>query len=114
MILENGSNVLVSHRRMFESDECRYFVGRTVACEGQSVKLEGFSFVRDLSSGLIVKKAEKRIKIVSLASPGHFVYQLPDINVDTVEIESGNGEAILMDGPREIMNLSERTHCGHF
>ena len=114
MILELGSTVLVSHRRMFEGDECRYFVGRVIACDGPLVKLEGFSFVRDLSNGRIVKKDEKRRKIISLSSPGHFVYQLPDTNLDTVEFRSGDGEVILKNGTCELMNLSERTHCGHF
>ncbi len=114
MILELGSIVLVSHRRMFESDECRYFVGSTVACEGDVIKLEGFSFVRDLSNGMIVKKDEKRRKIISLSSPGHFVYQLPETNLDTVEIHSGDGDVSLRNGTCELMNLSERAHCGHF
>lgn len=115
MILEPGNNVLVSHRRMFEGDESRFFVGRTIACEGALAKLEGFTFVRDLANGHIVRKEEKRIKVISIASPGYIVYQLQDdINIPAVDIKSGNGDAILMDGSREIMNLSERTQCGQF
>ena len=115
MILETGDVVLVSHRRMFERDEPRYFLGRTSACEGPLVKVEGFTFVRDLSSGHIVKKEERRIKVFSIASPGHIVYQLPDtIDIEAVHIVDGNGEAILVDGLHHVMNLSERTHCGHF
>ncbi len=115
MIVDTGDAVLVSHRRMFERDEARFFVGRTIASDGPLLKVEGFTFVRDLSNGRVVKKEEKRIKVLSLASPGHIVYQLPsDINVETTDIASSNGDAILVDGSRQIMNLSERTHCGHF
>ena len=115
MILEQGDNVLVSHRRLFESDEARFFVGRTIACEDSLVKAEGYSFVRDLASGHIIKKEEKRTKVLSLVAPGQLVYQLPaDIDVDAVDIASGNGDAMLVCGRRPIMNLSERTHCGHF
>lgn len=115
MILENGDLVLVSHRRMFDGDQSRYFLGRTVACEGALLKAEGFSFVRDLSSGHIVKKTEKRLKLLSLDSPAHIVYQLPDdVHLGMVEIASQNGEAFLMDGTRRLLNLSEHTHCGHF
>jgi hypothetical protein len=115
MILAQGDYVLVSHRRMFERDEARYFVGRTLVCEGTLLKVEGFTFVRDLSSGQFVKKDEKRIKIVSLDSPGHIVYQLPaNIDIERVDIEDGHGDALLVDGSRHIMNLSEHTHCGHF
>ena len=115
MILESGDVVLVSNRRMFERDETRFFVGRTVACDGPLFKAEGFTFVRDLSNGHIIKKEEKRIKLISLDSPGHIVYQLPgDINVDNVDIESGNGDAYMVDGSKRLLNLSERSHCGHF
>ena len=115
MILENGDVVLVSNRRMFERDESRYFLGRTVACDGPLLKAEGFTFVRDLSNGHIIKKEEKRLKVLSLDSAGHIVYQLPaDIDVDNVDIESGNGDAYMVDGKRRLLNLSERTHGGHF
>ena len=114
MIIEIGDVVLVSHRRMFERDEVRYFIGRTLACEGPLLKAQGFSFVRDLSNGHIIKKLERRIKIISLDSPGHIVYQLPhDINIDKLDIDSGNGDAFILDGTRRVLNLSEHTHCGH-
>jgi hypothetical protein len=115
MLLNDGDVVLVSNRRMFERDESRFFLGRTIASEGALLKVEGYTFVRDLSSGQIVKKDEVRIKVLSLASPGYIVYQLPrDTNINMAMIQGENGEAILADGSREIMNLSERTHCGHF
>jgi hypothetical protein len=115
MILDRNDVVLISHRRLFQHDEPRFFLGRAVECEGSLMKVEGFSFVSDLSNGHIVKKEEKRTKLLSLASPGYIVYQLPqDVNVEHASIKSGDGEAILVDGSRELMNLSERTHCGHF
>lgn len=62
MILESGDIVLVSHRRMFDGDEARYFIGRTLVCEGHLIKAEGFSFVRDLSNGHIVKNKKSAPK----------------------------------------------------
>jgi len=113
MILENGDVVLVSNRRMFERDEMRFFVGRTIACEGPLFKAEGFTFVRDLSNGHIIKKEEKRIKVLSLDSPGQIVYQLPsEIDLENVDIESGNGDAFIVDGAKRLLNLCERAHCG--
>jgi hypothetical protein len=115
MILENGDVVLVSTRRMFERDETRFFLGRTLASDGPLVKIEGFTFVRDLSNGHIVKKAEKRVKILSLSSSGYIVYQLPNVvDLEAVAIESCNGDAFLVDGSRRLLNLAERTHSGHF
>ena len=115
MILESGDTVLISHRRLFDGDEARFFVGRTIVCEGPLLKAEGYSFVRDLSNGHIIKKQEKRTKVLSLASPGQIVYQLPgNIDVASVDIVNRNSEAVLVAGADQIMNLSERTHCGQF
>jgi hypothetical protein len=115
MILEKDDVVLLSNRRMFQHEEARFFLGRTLAREGALIKLEGFSFVRDMSNGHVVKKDEKRVKIMSLASPGYIVYVLPsDTNIEAADIEGGAVDAMLVDGSRPLMNLSERTHCGHF
>lgn len=115
MILNAGDIVLVSHRRIFERDEARYFLGRTVACEGDLLKLDGFTFARDLANGHMVKKNEWRTKLLSLTSPGYIVYQLPnDVDIEQAYIHNRNGETVLVDGARELMNLSERTHSGRF
>lgn len=114
MIVDKGDVIFVSHRRMFQHDEDRFFLGRVITCEGMLVKLVGYTFVRDLSNGHIVRKNEKRARVLSLASPGLLVYQLPeDVHIEHATITSGNGSAILMDGTRELMNLAERANCGH-
>lgn len=99
---------------MFQHDEDRFFLGRVITCEGVLVKLVGYTFVRDLSNGHIVRKNEKRARVLSLASPGYIVYQLPgDVQIEQATITSGNGAAILLDGTRELMNLAERANSGH-
>ena len=114
MVLDVGDTVLVSHRRMFPHDEARFFVGQAIACDRELVKLEGYSFVRDLSSGQVVRKAEKRIKILSLASPGYIFYQLPgSVDISSVNVKNETGDLFLVDGQRTLMNLAERSHCGH-
>lgn len=115
MFMNPGDVVLLSHRRIFQNDEPRYFLGRVLESEGPLLKVTGFTFVRDVSNGSIVKKDEVRTKVLSLASPGYIVYQLPqDVDVDHADFRNYEGEAVLMDGERELMNLSEHTHCGHF
>ena len=115
MMLDRGDIVLICHRRLFEGDEARYFLGRTVMCEGSLIKVKGFSFVRDLANGHVVKKDEKRIKILSIESPGHMVYQLDnDLDLESCEIVTRSGESSLVCGVRKIMNLAEHTHCGQF
>ena len=114
MILDVGDTVLVSHRRMYQHDEARFFVGQVVACDRELVKLEGYSFVRDLSTGQVIRKNEKRIKLLSIASPGYIFYQLMgDIEISAVNVRNETGELFLVEGERILMNLAERSHCGH-
>lgn len=115
MILSQGDVVLVSHRRLFPQDEVRFFLGRLLAQEGALMRIEGYSIVRDLSNGTFLRKDEKRTKILSLNSPGFIVYQLDSgISVDEARIINREGDVLLAQGTRELMNLSERSHCGHF
>ena len=114
MILDVGDTVLVSHRRMYQHDEARFFVGQVVACDRELVKLEGYSFVRDLSTGAVIRKNEKRIKLLSIASPGYIFYQLMgDIEISEVNVKNETGDLFLVDGERTLMNLAEHSHCGH-
>ena len=62
MMLEPGDLVLVSNRRLFDGDAARFFIGRTMTCEGPLFKAEGYSFMRDLSNGHVIKKEEKRTR----------------------------------------------------
>lgn len=115
MLLNENEVVLISHRRMFQQDEPRYFLGRVAASEGTLIKVKGYSFVRDFSNGNIIRKDEQRTKVLSLTSPGFLVYQLPQhVDIENSNIKSGDGDAILMDGMNELMNLTERAHSGHF
>ena len=114
MLLDIGDTVLVSHRRMFQHDEARFFVGKLVACDHELLKLEGYTFVRDLSSGKAVRKDELRTKLLSLASAGYIFYQLPgDVDLNGVQIDIEAGDQVLSDGRRVLMNLAERSHSGH-
>lgn len=114
MLLDAGDTILVSHRRMFQHDEARFFVGSVVACDHELLKLKGFTFVRDLASGKVVRKEELRVKLLSLASQGYIFYQLVgDIDVSNLHIDAEAGDEVLTDGNRVLMNLAERSHSGH-
>jgi hypothetical protein len=77
MLLKEGDKILVAHRRLFEKDEVRFFVGRVEVCESGIVKATGHSYLRDALRGQLVEKADERTKILSLSSGTLVVYQLP-------------------------------------
>ena len=110
MILEAGSKVLVVHRRLFEGDEARYFIGVVNGHESGVAKVSGFSWTRDSLAGTFVEKNEPRTKIFSITSGTLIVYIIPS-NVDLKKIRfetEDNGNSWLADGSGFKMNLTER------
>jgi hypothetical protein len=113
MLLKEGDKILVAHRRLFEKDEVRFFVGRVVAYDAGVIKANGHSYLRDTVGGRVVEKADERTKILSLSSGTPIVYQLPDaVALDAVKFVAAEGRLSLTDGKGFTMNLSEHTHGG--
>ncbi|HQY87351.1 MAG TPA: hypothetical protein PK402_01750 [Tepidisphaeraceae bacterium] len=113
MLLKEGDNIFVAHRRLFDKDEPRFFVGRVDAYEAGVIKTTGHSYVRDLMDGRMIEKPEERTKILSLSSGTLLVYQLPRaVALDALKFVAGDGSLSLTDGKAFTMNLMEHTHGG--
>jgi len=113
MILEPGNKLLAAHRRLFENDEPRFFVGEVVAFDAGFAKVKGYSFVRDVMGGTFIRKDDLRTKLLSIASGAFLMYQLPDdVDIDCVGFESHDAELILTDGKTLKMNMAEQPHRG--
>jgi hypothetical protein len=113
MLLERGDVVLVAHRRLFQGDEPRYFIGEVLGYDAGVVKLSGRSYARDLVSGELVGKAEERTKLVALASGTVLVYQLPrSVMRERLTFHNEDGETWLQDGEGFRMNLTEEPRGG--
>lgn len=110
MLLEAGDKLLVVHRRLFEKDEPRFFVGTVEAYEQGMARVLGYSFLRDKLGGSVARKEDLRTKIFSLASGTLLVYQLPeDVTMDSLQFKNEESMIVLTDGQRFSMNLSEWT-----
>ena len=113
MLLKEGDNILVAHRRLFERDQARFFVGRVEGYDAGVVRATGFTYVVDQASGRVIGKDEPRTKLLSLASGTLMVYLLPDwAGPDKVGVVSEAGRLVLTDGKDLLMNLSEAAHGG--
>ena len=113
MLLKEGDKILVAHRRLFEKDESRYFIGRIDAYEAGIVKTTGHSYIRDIMSGGLIEKAEERTKILSVSSGTFLVYQLPDrVTLDALKFVVSDGRLSLTDELEFTMNLAEFPHGG--
>lgn len=108
MLLKEGDKLFVAHRRLFDKDPARFFVGRVDAYETGVVKITGHSYVRDRVTGRTVEKAEVRTKILSLSSGTLLVYLLPEQTaLDTIEFVLTGHRLTVTDGKEFRMNLME-------
>jgi hypothetical protein len=111
-MIEQGEKVLIVHRRMFENDTPRFFVGEVQAYEQGIVKVKGYTFVKDVFSGNMTKKSDLRTKVMSIVSGTLIVYQLPVIVLlDSVTFSRDqDGGLVLTDGGGFSMDMSEAGH----
>lgn len=109
MILETGSRVLIVHRRLFDGDGPRYFVGVVDGYEPGLVRVTGYSWTRDPFGGTFVRKSDIRTKVVSLVSGTVLVYQLStEATAEQLTLYfDAEGCPFLVDGHRLRMDLAE-------
>ena len=108
MLLAAGAKLLVVHRRLFERDQGRYFIGVVEGYEPGIAKVRGRTWTRD-EAGEIVQKKDERTKLLALASGTLIVYQLPsDVDLSTIAMRSeGRTGVRVVDGRGFEMDLSE-------
>ena len=108
MLLEAGEKVLVVHRRLFDHDRPRFFVGRVDAYEAGVMRVTGLSYVRDVADGQVAEKREARTKLLSLSSGTLIVYLLPaEAAVESIRFVLDRELLTLSDGQGFTMNLTE-------
>lgn len=114
MILEPGSKVLVTHRRLFELDHGRFFLGTVDGYDGGIASITGYTWIRDGYQGHYTRKSDVRTKIVSLSSGTVIVYRLPDtVRVPDAELVCSNTSVVLKDPSGFSMDLTEGVlHAG--
>ena len=113
MLLKEGDLILVAHRRLFEKDDARFFVGRVDDYEAGVVKATGHSYVRERMSGRVLEKADVRTKLLSISSGTLIVYQLPsETSLETLKFMAVDGRLSLSNDKGFKMNLMESANLG--
>lgn len=108
MLLNRGENIFVAHRRLFEKDGIRFFVGRVDHFEDGIVRATGRSYLRDNFTGAMLEKPEVRTTLLSIVSGTLIVYVIPEtVNLDDLEFVELEGMLVMRDGKQFIMNLSD-------
>ena len=109
MILARGAKVLACHRRLFEEDHLRLFVGTVTDYEAGIAMVRGFTWLRDTTHGF-QRKSDERTKILSISSGAVIVYELPmEVDIPELKVEQlGGHKVVLTDGRKFRIDLSEK------
>lgn len=114
MLLQSEDKLLVVHRRLYERDGSRFFVGCVDAYEAGIVRVTGYTFVRDPIAGTVSRKNDARTKLFSLSSGTLMVYVLPrDLEVASVRLVAEESSLALTAGSTFRMDLSEWAHSNY-
>ena len=110
MLLQSSDKILLAHRRLFDRDAPRHFVGEVIAYEDRLAKVRGYSFVRNAMTGEHIRKADPRVKIVPIGSPAFLIYELPrTVTVDALRFIAQDDRLVLTDDAGFVMNMAEAT-----
>jgi len=106
-VVKPGDKLLACHRRLFESDEPRFFAGEVLSSSDWLIKLRGYSHFRNLNTGHFDRKGEMRTKILSV-SGAYILYELPgEVSVESLQVVSEGTKVMLRDGKAFSLDLTE-------
>lgn len=108
-MLRPGDKIHVMHRRRFEKDVRRHFVGEIELYEPGVARASGYVFViDDLSQHLFVKRPDRRTKIVPILSADVIVNVIPKaVDLEQVAYELKDRNLVVTDGSDWSMDVKE-------
>jgi len=108
-ILKRGENVLVIHRRRFDKDIRRHFIGTVEAYEDGVVRASGYVFVNDdLNKHVFLKRPDRRIKLIPIASGDVIVNVIPPtVDIEQVQYQVADRTLWVSDGDGWKMDVKE-------
>jgi len=108
MMLQKGEKIHVIHRRHFEKDPHRHFVGVVDAYENGLARVTGHIFTVDLTKFVFFRRQERRTRIISLNSGEVLVNILPaSVNLEKVVYKQEKKSVRVTDGSEWFMDISE-------
>ena len=108
MILQKGEKVHVIHRRHFEKDPHRHFLGVVDAYEDGLARVTGHIFTVDLIKYVFFRRPEMRTRIISLNSGEVLVNILPaSVDLEKVVYKQEKKSVRVTDGGDWFMDISE-------
>ncbi len=107
-ILSPGEKIHLIHRRHFDHDPHRHFVGVVDAYEDGVVRVTGHVYAVDPVTFEFRRRAELRTRVVSASSGEVIINVLPSaVNLDSVRYKQEPGALRVTDGSEWHLDISE-------
>jgi len=110
MILTQGEKVHIIHRRQYEKDHHRHFVGVVESYEGGVARVTGNVYTVDPVKFSFMRRAETRTRLVAVASGDVLVNVIPaSVNLEKIMYKTERKAVRVTDGSSWYLDLSEYT-----
>src|SRR5262245_46112454 len=110
MILRPGEKIHVIHRRYFEKESRRHFVGVVEAYEGGVARATGYVFTVDRAEYAFIRRPDKRTRIISLLGGDVLVNVIPpSVDLEKITYKQEKKSVRVTDGSDWHLDLSEFT-----
>jgi len=108
-LLKTGDKILIVHRKLFDRDSTRFFIGKIDACSDGLCQVTGHTWLKDPGTGMLLKKEDLRSKMIAVGSSTLLFYKLPEeSNLDQIKFtHEKDGRVWLSDGGKLKMDLTE-------
>jgi hypothetical protein len=110
MILQQGEKVHIIHRRHYEKDHHRHFIGVVDGYEQGVARVTGHVYTVDPVKFTFVKREESRTRLVSITSGDVLVNIIPkNVSLDKIVYKQVRKAVRVTDGSDWHLDLSEYT-----
>jgi hypothetical protein len=110
MILNKGEKIHVIHRRHFEKDLHRHFVGVVEEYDSGVARVNGYVYTVDMAKFVFVKRPDRRIRVISVISGDLLVNVLPAaVDIENIVYKQEKKAVRVTDGSEWHLDISEHT-----
>ena len=110
MILKQGEKVHVIHRRIYEKDHHRHFIGVVDVYHQGVARITGHVYTVDAVKFAFVKRPEVRTRLISVISGDVLVNVIPSkVNLEKITYKQERKAVRVSDGSDWHLDLSEYT-----
>ena len=109
-MLNIGDKVVVFHRRRFDEDHLRFFIGSVNEFDAGLASVVGHAWIQEVHRGACHRKPDMRTQLVPLGSGDIIIYRLAKlVELDDLSVEYGTGGmSVLTDGGDFRMDITDR------